>query len=295
MNHFELLQRFPDDRAIIDYFVQCRYGKHIRCNHCKSNRISPLKNPKFYQCNGCNLTFSIFKGTIFEKTRVSLRKWILAINFVCNNKKSLSACQLQREIGGSYETSWRMLHQIRKAMDSKLNQKLFEAIVEVDETYVGGKPRKGSRKNKPVKRGRGTNKTPVVGILERESGRVYAQVAIPNLEGKKLTGKQLLNIIDKAITKNITIMTDEFKGYKILDKNPERIHLVIDHSKEFVRGAIHTNNIENFWSLLKRGIIGSYHHISVKYMQRYVDEFAFRYGNRKSKDLFELIVFRAVL
>ncbi|EJP16650.1 ISXO2-like transposase domain protein [Leptospira interrogans str. FPW2026] len=180
-------------------------------------------------------------------------------------------------------------------MANRVNQKLFKDIVEVDETYVGGKPRKGNRQNKPIKRGRGTNKTPVVGILERESGRVYAQVAIPNSEGKKLTGKQLLNIIDKAVTKNITIMTDEFKGYKILDKNPERIHLVIDHSKEFVRGAIHTNNIENFWSLLKRGIIGSYHHISVKYMQRYVDEFSFRYSERKNKDLFGLIMGRTVL
>lgn len=295
MNHFELLKRFPDDKTIIDYFIQSRYGHYIKCNHCKSNKISSLRNLKFYQCNGCNLTFSIFKGTIFEKTRVSLRKWILAINFVCNNKKSLSACQLQREIGGSYETSWRMLHQIRKAMYSNLNQKLFEAIVEVDETYVGGKPRKGNRQNKPVKRGRGTNKTPVVGVLERESGQVYAQVAIPNSEGKKLTGKQLLNIIDKAVTKNITIMTDEFKGYSILDKNPERIHLVIDHSKEFVRGNIHTNNIENFWSLLKRGIIGSYHHISVKYMQRYVDEFSFRFSERKNPKIFDLIIERSVL
>lgn len=295
MNHFELKSKFPNDLAVIKYFIQIRYGEKIFCNHCKSFRISRLPNPKFYQCNACNNSFSIFKGTVFEKTRVSLLKWVLAINFVCNNKKSLSACQLQREIGGGYDTSWRILHQIRKAMANRVNQKLFKDIVEVDETYVGGKPRKGNRQNKPIKRGRGTNKTPVVGILERESGRVYAQVAIPNSEGKKLTGKQLLNIIDKAVTKNITIMTDEFKGYKILDKNPERIHLVIDHSKEFVRGAIHTNNIENFWSLLKRGIIGSYHHISVKYMQRYVDEFSFRYSERKNKDLFGLIMGRTVL
>lgn len=295
MNHFELLKKFPDDISIIRYFIRIRYEGNIKCNHCGSSKIVSLKNPKFYQCNGCNQTFSIFKGTIFEKTRVSLQKWILAINFVCNNKKSLSACQLQREIGGSYETSWRMLHQIRKAMSNNITKNLFDAIVEVDETYVGGKPRKGS-KNKS-KRGRGSNsKTPVIGVLERESGRVYAKVALPNAEGKKLTGKQLLTVIDESVKKDATIMSDEFRGYRILDRKiATRIHLVVNHSQEFVRGDVHTNNIENFWSLLKRGVIGSYHHISVKYMQNYVDEFSFRFSERKNPKIFDLIVKKSVL
>ncbi|MCB1178837.1 MAG: IS1595 family transposase, partial [Leptospiraceae bacterium] len=147
MNQFELRDRFPTEKAIIKEYIRHRYGFYVTCNHCKSKRVVQLKNrPKFYQCNGCNKTFSIFKGTIFEKTRVSLLKWMLAINFVCNNKKSLPALQFQREIGGDYRTSWRMLHQIRKAMSRKANKEIFELIVEVDETYVGGKPRKGARK-----------------------------------------------------------------------------------------------------------------------------------------------------
>lgn len=292
MNHFELLKRFPDDRAIIDYFIQCRYGKHIRCNHCGSSKISSLKNPKFKQCNDCNLTFSIFKGTIFEKTRISLQKWILAINFVCNNKKSLSACQLQREIGGSYETSWRLLHQIRKAMSNEVSKTLFKTLVEIDETYIGGKPRKSDKS----KRGRGSkSKTPVVGILERKTGRVHVKVTLPNKEGKRLTGKQLLEIIDQSVSKKATIVSDEFRSYRIIEKQSKRKHLVVNHSKEFVRGKVHTNNIENFWSLLKRGIVGSYHHISVKYMQNYVNEFSFRFSERKNPKIFDLIVERSVL
>lgn len=225
---------------------------------------------------------------------------MLAINFVCNNKKSLPALQFQREIGGSYKTSFRMLHQIRKAMDtSKDTKDLFEMIVEVDETYVGGKPRKTGNKEteSKTKRGRGTKKVPVVGVLERETGRVHAKVAMPNKNGQKLTGKQLLNVINEAVGKNATIMTDEFKGYKVLDKLNEsnRIHLVVDHSKEYANGWIHTNGIEGFWSLLKRGIIGSYHKVSVKYLQAYVNEFSFRYSNRKNPDIFDLIMKRTIL
>lgn len=295
MNQFTLQTIFSNEYDVIEYFINSRYGQFMTCRFCESLKLSKMKNrPKFFQCNNCNKTFSIFKNTIFEKTRVSLKKWVLAINFVCNNKKSLSALQLQREIGGAYQTSWRMLHQIRKAMAANKNKELFKAIVEVDETYVGGKPKKGKNKSKPL-RGRGTNKTPVVGVVERDTGKVYAKVALPNKEGKKLSGKQLLNIINEAVNKDAMIVTDEFTGYKILDKEPERIHLTIDHSKEYARGNIHTNTIEGFWALFKRGIIGSYHHISVKYMQNYVNEFSFRYSNRKNKNIFDLIVKRSVL
>lgn len=302
MNHFELLRKFPNEQAVINHFIKVRYGSKVICHFCgKPNKISVMKNrPKFFQCNFCNKSFSIFKGTIFEKTKVSLLKWMLAVNFVCNNKKSLPALQFQREIGGSYKTSFRMLHQIRKAMDtSRESKRLFEAIVEVDETYIGGKPRK-QKNAESLKRGRGTKKTPVVGVLERESGKVYARVAVPNKEGKKLTGKQLLNIINDSVSSKATIISDEFTGYNILNKNSEenkeRVHLVIDHSDWYVRdGYIHTNGIEGFWALLKRGIIGSYHKISVKYMQNYINEFTFRYSNRKNENIFDLIIEKSIL
>lgn len=177
-------------------------------------------------------------------------------------------------------------------MSNEISKTLFKTLVEIDETYIGGKP----RRNDKSKRGRGSkSKVPVVGLFERKSGRVHVKVTLPNKEGKRLTGKQLLEIIDQTVSKKATIVSDEFRSYRIIEKQSKRKHLVVNHSKEFVRGNVHTNNIENFWSLLKRGIIGSYHHISVKYMQNYMNEFSFRFSERKNPKIFDLIVERSVL
>jgi len=248
-------------------------------------------------------TFSPFKDTIFEKSSTDLRKWFYAIHLFLNGKKGISGLQLQREIGVTYKTAWRMLQQIRIAMGNAEQKEFFDTIVEIDETYVGGKPRKRNKKNDddndntpdPPKRGRGTKKTPVVGVIDRENKQVYAKIAMPNKDGKKLTAKQLIDIL-KTVSKqenNNTIITDEFRGYDPLTKN-NFVHLRVDHSQAFTEGDIHTNNIESFWATLKRGIYGIYHHISVKYMQRYVDEFCFRYNNRE-KDMFNLVLKQGVL
>lgn len=299
MNFFEFLQQFPTEEKVVEYFIKIRYPKGATCNHCGGIRVSKrTAKPRFFQCNDCNDSFSIFKGTIFEKTTTDLRKWMYAIHLFLNAKKGVSGLQLQREIGVTYKTAWRMLKQIRTAMGNKQNQKQFEAIIEMDETYVGGKPRKGNKhddddKDDHNKRGRGSKKTPVVGVLERNGKRVHAKVALPNAEGKKLTGKQLLVILNEVCKGDATVMTDQFRAYNIL-KNSNFIHLKVDHSKEFANGDIHSNSIESFWAILKRGVYGIYHQISVKYLQSYVDEFCFRYNNRDERKAFDLVLKNAI-
>jgi transposase-like protein len=203
-----------------------------------------------------------------------------------------------------------MLRQIRTAMGNEDTAKAFSALVEIDETYVGGRPRRENAvldkdgipvppEKEPAKRGRGTDKTPVIGVRERSSGKVYTQVALPNEKGQKLTGKQLLGVPEKVTADGTTVVSDDFSGYKILDKNLPNgfVHLTVNHSAgQFSAGnGVHTNGIENFWSMLKRMQYGTYHKISVKYLRRYVDECAFRYGNRKNPQIFDTLLKQAIL
>ena len=306
MTFLDLMKRFPTEGKVIDYYVTVRYPNGVSCNHCGSTKVyQEHKHPKVFHCNDCNNNFSPFKDTIFEKSSTDLRKWMYAIHMFLNGKKGISGLQLQREIGVTYKTAWRMLQQIRFAMGNSESKEFFDTIVEIDETYVGGKPRKGNHKDDddnngtgtstPNKRGRGTDKTPVVGVVDRINKQVYAKIAIPNAQGQKLTAKQLIEIL-KTVSKQEngnTIMTDEFMGYSPLTRN-NFIHLKIDHQKAFADGDIHTNTIESFWAILKRAVYGIYHHISVKYMQRYVDEFCFRYNNRK-EDMFHMVLRQSVM
>ena len=291
MTFMELLKMFPTEKKVIKHFIKIRYSGGICCNHCGSIKVyQRKKTPKFFDCNDCGNTFSIFKDTIFEKTTTDLRKWMYAIHLFLNGKKGISGLQLKREIGVTYKTAWRMLKQIRKAMGNVENREMFEAIVEMDETYVGGKPRRND--NNKNKRGRGTKKTPVIGIIDRDKKRVYAKVAMPNKNGKKLTGMQLLSVLDEICKQETMVITDEFTGYNILKKT-KYLHLMINHTKEYSNGIIHTNNIESFWATLKRGVYGIYHHVSVEYLQSYVNEFCFRYNNRET-DMFNLVLKQSV-
>jgi transposase-like protein len=196
-----------------------------------------------------------------------------------NAKKGLSACQAARDIELRRPTVWSMMHRIRNGM--KDNSALLSGIVEMDETYVGGKPRKENRKddddNTPSSRGRGTKKTPVVGMVERE-GEVRTQVA----SKYELKAKDLHKIIRSNIdVKNALLVTDEYTGYNRM--NDILPHEMVNHSKEYARGDIHTNTIESFWAILKRGITGQFHWVSKKYLQNYLYEFEFKYNNRSNK------------
>jgi transposase-like protein len=302
----ELMNKFPTEEMVVKYYIGIRYPNGTTCNHCDSPKVYQERSRmKVFSCNDCKSTFSPFKDTIFEKSSTDLRKWMYAIHLFLNGKKGISGLQLKREIGVTYKTAWRMLQQIRLAMGNAENQEFFDTIVEIDETYVGGKPRKGNDRNDkngnggggtltPNKRGRGTKKTPVVGVVDRINKKVFAKVAVQNKKGQKLTAKQLIEIlktVSKQENENV-IMTDEFMGYDPLTRN-NFVHLRVDHSKAFSDGDIHTNNAESFWAILKRAVYGIYHHVSVEYLQRYVDEFCFRWNNR-DKNMFDLVLVQSI-
>jgi len=288
MTFLEFNKKFPTEKAAIDYFYKVRYDNKLTCPHCGARvYLYRTNRQKVCICHNCENTFSPFSNTIFEKSKTDMRAWFYAIHLIINDKKGISSYQLQREIGVTHKTAWRMLRLIREAMGNKDMKKTFDVLVEVDETYIGGKPRKDNSKineKQNIKRGRGTNKTPVVGVKERSSKRVYAKVMLANEEGKKLSGKQLLNVLDEVCKEKTTVVSDDFVGYNILNGKTENeyIHFSVNHSLgQYSSGkGIHTNNIENFWSLIKRQYVGTHHHYSTKYMQRYIDEMCFRQNHR---------------
>lgn len=297
MDFIDFIGKFGTEEKIIQHYISIRYGETVTCNHCKSEQVYQRKDrPRFFQCSNCKNDFSIFKDTIFESSCTDLRKWFYAIHLFLNSKKGISGLQLQREIKVTYKTAWRMLKQIRSAMATKSFTKDIETVVEIDETYIGGKPRKGPNgmlDNPDSKRGRGTSKTPVIGVKNRTENTVHARVALPDGKGRKLTGKQLLNVLNEFVKTGSVVMTDEMRAYSILSKSGF-VHLKVDHTKEFAKGELHTNGIESFWATLKRGIYGIYHSVSVKYMQYYVDEFCFRYNNRFNKNVFDRLLIGTV-
>ena len=196
MNQFDFFKRFPTENDAIDFIVETKYKDGYVCPKCGCvhRKIYHQRyNHRNLYCNNCKSEFSALKGTIFEHTHLDLRMWLFAINLVLIARKGISGLQLQRELGmNSYKGAFRMLKLIRTAMGTETHKDAFEAIVEIDETYVGGKPRReNTHKGKATqksKRGRGTSKTLVVGVLERHSGRIHAVIAMPNKEGKKLSG-----------------------------------------------------------------------------------------------------------
>jgi transposase-like protein len=294
MNFFEFNKLFSTELDCINYFIKIRYGNAVRCNHCKSTKVyHKSRQPKLFDCFVCKNSFSIFKDTIFEKSDTDLRKWFYAIHLFLNSKKGISGYQLQREIGVTYKCAWRILKKIREAMSNSETRDMFNGMIEVDETYVG---KDDEDDDTPPKKGRGTNKNVVVGVLDRNNKIVKAEVMKKNLVGSKISSEQLLSVINKIIKEDTTIITDEFKGYNLVSKNTNHKHLRVNHSKSYVgENGEHVNNIESFFSTLKRGIIGIYHHVSSKYIQSYVDEFCFRYNNKSNGDVFNLVLRQSII
>lgn len=210
-----------------------------------------------------------------------LRKWFLLIALMLNAKKSASAYQISRDLGIRRPTVWSMMHRVRLAMASDQEQAdLLHGIVEADEVYIGGKPRKGNKRegDKPNKRGRGTKKVPVIGIVER-LGSVIAKVA----EANDLSAKGLLKFVCRFVDTDASlVITDEYSGYNALAAKMR--HTRINHSVQYADGMIHTNTIEGFWSLVKRAWYGSHHHYSKKYMGLYIAEAAYKYNVRKQSE-----------
>lgn len=286
MNIIQIYRLFSTHQHCIKHLEKVKWNNKPVCPYCFSVKSTKFKKENRHHCNACNTSYSVMVGTIFHNTKLDLQKWFLAISLILNAKKGLSSRQLARDIEVNKNTAWFMGMRIRKAMLN--DEKLLEGIVEMDETYVGGKPRKGRKKdsNEKNKRGRGTKKTPVVGIVER-NGNVRAFVS------PTINSKHLIKLIERNVDcKNSTLMSDEFKGYIPIAKIMP--HKVIKHEYEYVNGDIHTNTIESFWAIVKRGIIGQYHRVSKKYLQRYIQEWCFRYNNRHNKNVFNLTILKAV-
>ncbi len=282
MDLVSVFERFPTQEDCIKHLESIRWQDGVVCPYCSSSKITSIKDGHRHHCNYCNTSFSVTVGTIFHNTKLPLQKWFLAISIILNAKKGVSARQLGRDLKVTKDTAWRVAMQIRKAMRD--SGELLEGVIEADETYLGGK-NKNRHSDKKTKGGQGRggeDKDSIFGVAQRE-GKVRAKKV------KNVKKSTLHKEIRRNVVRGSTIMTDEWLGYHGLSN--DYIHQKINHSiGEYVNGKIHTNTIENFWSLFKRGFVGQYHQLSSKYLDRYLDEFCFRYNNRNMKDLFGLVI-----
>lgn len=287
MNILELFNKFQTQEQAVEYLETVRWRGKPVCPYCKSDAVgrhaSGDRAGQRWQCRTCTRAFAVTVGTLFHGTHVPLRNWFLVIALMLSAKKSASAYQIARDLGMRRPTVWSMMQRIRTAMAEDPAQKaLLFGIVEADETYVGGKPRKGNRRDgdKPNKRGRGTKKVPFVGAVERND-RVVARVANPADLSAKGIASFIKRFVDSA---GPLLITDEYGGY--VRVSDTMLHAVVCHAKEYANGLVRRNTIENFWALIKRARYGSRHHYSRKYMPRYIAEDCFKYNRRRDPDAF---------
>jgi transposase-like protein len=240
--------------------------------------VSEISTRDQYDCNDCRYRFSVTSGTIFDNTKLPLWKWFAGIYLMVEGKKGVSANQVKRTLGVTYKTAWFLCHRVREAMRDIESAKL-SGIIEIDETWVGGKQR-------GVGKGMSTNKTAVVGAVERD-GKIRLQV-VHARDKRTLQGWIRKNVADETEA----IYTDDWPSYNGIGDEDTR-HEIVNHSrKEWVRGLVHTNSVENIWSLLKRSIVGAFHKVSVKHLERYLDELEFRFNNRHNQHAFRDIMKR---
>lgn len=273
-NLADILKQFPDEQSCINNLTALRWNGVIVSPFDPTSKVYKCAGNK-YRCKSTKKYFNVRTGTIFENTKIQLQKWFMAIYLINSHKKGISSHQLARDIGVTQKTSWFMLHRIRYGFDHKNFKKTYEGIVEADETFVGGlEGNKHSNKRRRGSQG-GAGKIIVLGILER-GGQVRTFV-IPDRNSLHLHP-----IINSLVKPGSTVYTDELRSYRGL-KGYKHGH-VMHAGGEYVRGEIHINGIENCWSILKRGILGIYHHTSAHHLQQYLNEFSFRFNTRKMKD-----------
>lgn len=279
MDIVKIFEKFPTQQDCITHLEHVRWDGTPRCPYCDSDRVTPVLKKSRHHCNNCNTSFSVTVGTIFHHTHLPLQKWFLALMLILNAKKGISARQLARDLNVNKNTAWRISMQIRRAMHEAEHRNLLTGIVEMDEAYVGGKPRRGYPDSPNAPRGRGTKKIPVVGMIER-GGRVKAKV----VQKKDLNAKHLSALVRRNVDiSNAVLITDEYGGYVGIKRFMH--HEVVNHRIWYVSGFRHTNNIESFWAILKRGIIGQYHRVTLQHLPEYINEFTYRFNHRHDADL----------
>ena len=270
----ELIEPFGSEDKCHAYLEELRWPDGVKCPRCDSDKISRIARRRQFDCDGCRYQFSVRVGTLFHDSKLPLWKWFLAVYVMGESKKGVSANQLKRMLGVSYKTAWYLCHRIRAAMYDEAAP-LLRGIVEADETYIGGKARRGTfASKKEAARHRYDNKAVVLGAVER-GGKVRLRLA-PDAKGATVKAFLAEVVHDDAEA----IYTDENRVYHgIADHNTA--HGTVNHSaEEWVNGQIHTNTVESVWSLFDRSVIGAYHKLSVKHLPAYLNEAAFRWNNR---------------
>lgn len=272
----QLLLHFSNENTCIKYLEKQRWGDQPCCPHCGSVGAYVLNDGR-YKCKECHKKFTVKVGTVFENSKIKLTLWFAAIYLATAHKKGISSLQLHRDLGVTQKTAWFMLHRIREMLREK-KPEILSGVVQADETFVGGK-NKNRHADKKIENSQGRSvedKTPVLGMLSK--GKVNTTV-IPDTKAETLKP-----IIESMVKKGAIIVTDEWVSYTGLAKDYR--HKVIKHKDgQFVHHGFHTNSIEGFWSLLKRGIFGIYHYVSPQHLHRYCDEFSYRYNTRHISDV----------
>ena len=311
MNLLQLTEKFPTELDCIEYAETIRFGKKVKCAYCGSVTLSQRRPDYRHMCKTCKKSTAVTVKTHLHNTRISLQTWFYAISVITDAKKGMSALQLQRNINVSYPTAFKLYHKLRELMmdeNKQINE--LDGVVEMDETFIGGKPRKYDKpplgqmrradldeqledlqdegfdftpqgKNpakikKNPKRGRGTDNIPVVGIVERD-GNVVAEVM------QNLTYANLKKMVQKYVDEDSSVLiTDKFSGYNSMKKIIK--HVAIDHHEMYSYKGLNSNSIESFWAIIERGIMGQYHSVSPRKLPNYVAEFVYRYNNRRDTE-----------
>ena len=273
-NLLTLIDDFNTDAKCREFLEQLRWPNGVACLRCGSLGVSEIEGRGQFDCNICRYQFSVTAGTIMHDSHLPLRKWFIAIYLMCESKKGVSALQIKRTLGVAYKTAWYLCHRIREAMgNDPLEGPTLVGIVEVDETLVGGKTRGKGRAYKG-------NKTWVAGAIQRDGGIQLERIP----DTKRATLHSFINrtVRDEAEA----IYTDELASYLGIEDNNTR-HETVNHSiEQWTVGDVHTNSIEGVWSLFKRSIIGAFHKVSMKHLDRYLDELEWRYNNRDNDHIF---------
>jgi transposase-like protein len=305
MAHIDVTKQFGTPEACNDFLESMRWPDGVTCLGCESKKVTkyvkragtrkridangeevikPVPARILYVCLDCGEQFSVTEGTIFNDTHLPLEKWYMAVALMVNAKKGVSAMQLKRDLGTAYKTAWHLGHRIRKAMGliEAADETQLEGTVEVDETYIGGKYDKRRKRQR-------WDKQPVFGMVQR-GGKVKTH-HVPQINLYHVIAKMQ----DTISINTDLVCTDESQMYKRMPDNVRK-HEIVNHSaKEWVRGDVHTGTIDGYWGLLKRGIIGSFHQISIKHLHRYLSEFQFRWNNREAQKIFLLVIAALVI
>jgi transposase-like protein len=274
------IRYFEDMDKCHNFMVAMRWTRGVRCLHCGSENVGKLVLPRrVWNCKSCRKQFTVKVGTIFEDSPLGLDKWLPATWMIVNARNGVSSCELARSLGVTQKTGWFMLHRIRLAMQDGSIEKM-KGRVEADETFIGGLARNMHKSKKKHLGTGGAGKAAVMGLLERNSPERESRVRCKVVSNVRRS--QLDSTVRENVEKGSEVITDAFASYAKL--NDEFVHQVIDHAESYAKGHVHTNGLENFWSLLKRGIKGTYVSVEPFHLFRYLDEQAFRFNERKDDD-----------